>query len=261
MRPDELGSYRMQTAMKLWYCLVACCWAASCFCGQAVIYAQPPLAGQGAEVAGFQVGDQVMVTRSVRVTYADGVSESIYPGTLLEIRQIQGDRFHVRWTQRCWISRSSVVPAEKYDVETMRGWLKRNTCTANRINLGAVLLLDGQYQAAKSYFDQALRLDVSSPWANNALGWYYATCPDESERNADWAVELCRQACELVDWKESMFVTSLACAYAEKGEFEKAVQLMKDALLMDQKFRGFRAKLLEKFESGQPYRAGDLICS
>jgi tetratricopeptide (TPR) repeat protein len=60
--------------------------------------------------------------------------------------------------------------------------------------------------------------------SNNNLSWLLATCPDQGSRNGRRAIELARRACELTDWKVVECVDSLAAAYAEAGEFAKALE-------------------------------------
>lgn len=54
------------------------------------------------------------------------------------------------------------------------------------------------------------------------LAWILATCPDDALRSGSEAVELAEKACELFKNKNPESLNSLAAAYAEIGDFEKA---------------------------------------
>ena len=58
----------------------------------------------------------------------------------------------------------------------------------------------------------------------NGIAWLRATCPDAKYRNGQQAVEYATKACELTAWKEANNIDSLAAAYAEAGDFDKAVE-------------------------------------
>jgi len=63
-----------------------------------------------------------------------------------------------------------------------------------------------------------------------ALADLYATCPEEKFRNGDKAVELASKACELTDYQNHSGVNILAAAYAECGNFGKAIEYQKKAI-------------------------------
>ena len=58
----------------------------------------------------------------------------------------------------------------------------------------------------------------------NNLAWVLATSPKDDVRNGQRSVELGERAVELTDEKEPHILSTLAAAYAEIGDFEKAVQ-------------------------------------
>jgi len=59
----------------------------------------------------------------------------------------------------------------------------------------------------------------------NRLAWLLATGPDPSLRNAREAVNLAKTACEKTKYSDPESLDVLAAAYAESGDFKRAVEL------------------------------------
>ena len=56
----------------------------------------------------------------------------------------------------------------------------------------------------------------------NNLAWVMATSPKDDVRNGKRALELALKSCELTEYKAAHILSTLAAAYAETGDFEKA---------------------------------------
>lgn len=119
------------------------------------------------------------------------------------------------------------------------------------------------------YYQRALatmpKFDNQSPawlWANN-LAWIRATSVNPEFRNGAEAVKLAKQACDAVDFKQPqqlVLIDTLACAYAESGDFAKAIehekrftQGMREAQFNPEAIQAAEARI-KLFESGRPYR-------
>ncbi|MCA9259467.1 MAG: tetratricopeptide repeat protein [Planctomycetales bacterium] len=124
---------------------------------------------------------------------------------------------------------------------------------------GSVLLDNQEFEKAEAGFQLAIRLDPEQAAALNNLAWLRATCPVNRFRDGEEAVVLATKACELTKENGQLVLSTLAAAYAEAGDFRKAVKWQKKAIDMGEKDKEFliRAKRrLVLYENGEPYRLG-----
>ncbi len=123
-------------------------------------------------------------------------------------------------------------------------------------NLGITLEEKGDLEGAVRNFEEAIRSDPKYARSYNELAWLLAAGPDHI-RDGKRAVEHATRACELTGWKDAGVLDTLAAAYAEVGDFEKAVEYQKRTLAL-QAFekeygKGLRERL-ELYTRRQPYR-------
>jgi hypothetical protein len=105
------------------------------------------------------------------------------------------------------------------------------------------------------YNEQTLAYpDYVEPYLLRA--WIYASCPDARFRDGPRAVEAATRACELTNWKDAGALASLAAAFAESGNFAKAVKWQEKvvALTSDPRNAYVARERLTLFKSGKPYR-------
>ena len=69
----------------------------------------------------------------------------------------------------------------------------------------------------------------------NNLAWLLATCSDQSIRDGARAVELAERATELFGVAKPPLLDTLAAAYAELGEYDKAIATASYALELSRK--------------------------
>jgi serine/threonine protein kinase len=86
-----------------------------------------------------------------------------------------------------------------------------------------------EYSKALSDLKSAVAIDPNHALAYNNLAWLQATCPLVEIRDGSKAVQNATHACRLTQWKKSDFLDSLAAAHAESGNFDRAVEIQKDA--------------------------------
>ena len=94
----------------------------------------------------------------------------------------------------------------------------------------------------------------------NALARYFATCPDPSLRRGEMAVSLARQATIASGHSNPPeFLDTLAAAYAEVGDFEKALEAAGQAYDVANKLGRLELAMaisvrIDLYKTGQPYR-------
>jgi tetratricopeptide (TPR) repeat protein len=115
----------------------------------------------------------------------------------------------------------------------------------------------GNYKAAASDFEKASRLSPRDYDASLSLAGFQATCPEDPLRNGKEALEKSLTACELSRWQSYDAVDTLAAAYAEVGDFDRAVKYQTQALNMKGVHALTRKKMQERLElyrQHKPYR-------
>lgn len=92
----------------------------------------------------------------------------------------------------------------------------------------------------------------------NQKAWLLATSPDSTIRDGMAAVELATLACEKSHWSRSECIGTLSAAYAEIGNFEKALASLDQAVSIDKRYKRERSTMREAFLRGEPYRSRPL---
>jgi hypothetical protein len=109
---------------------------------------------------------------------------------------------------------------------------------------------------AVAAYREGLRHLPNNPDLLNDLAWVRAAGPD-GVRDGKEAVELATRACELSRWMTPDFIDTLAAAYAEAGDFARAVEYQKKALTFPsfEKAGGAEARWrIEQYTQKKPFR-------
>ncbi|MEM9827101.1 MAG: tetratricopeptide repeat protein [Planctomycetota bacterium] len=92
----------------------------------------------------------------------------------------------------------------------------------------------------------------------NNLAWVLSTSPEDKVRNAKKSLEYGEKAAELSDYQEAHILSTLAAAYAENGNFEKAREWSKKAVEMaieeDNPQLDQLKEELESYQQEKPWR-------
>jgi tetratricopeptide (TPR) repeat protein len=117
----------------------------------------------------------------------------------------------------------------------------------------------GRTDEAMSHLNEALRLNPDSTEALNNLAWMLATSPCAEFRDGPRAVALARHAGELTKFEKTIFVGTLAAAYAEAGRFDDAIATTQKAIALaqqngEQDLLQKNQELLERYRRHQTAR-------
>ena len=99
-------------------------------------------------------------------------------------------------------------------------------------NLGLALAQTGQWANAMAHYRQALAIQPVAIAPQNNLAWLLATCPQAALRNGVKAVESAHESVRLSGGNGTGDLDTLAAAYAEAGQFTKAVEAARKALAL-----------------------------
>jgi tetratricopeptide (TPR) repeat protein len=115
-----------------------------------------------------------------------------------------------------------------------------------------------EYDKAIADLNEVVRLDPKNAAAYNQRAWLWATCPDEKRRDSKRAVESAARACQLGGWKNASHIDTLAAAYAESGDFARAIDYLKMAikLVQDPDLKKRWVERLKFYQDKKPYRKG-----
>jgi len=115
----------------------------------------------------------------------------------------------------------------------------------------------GRHQQARADFQQAISINPKNDAAYNGLAWAMSTSPQAEVRDGKTALEMATRACELTDWNNPYHLSTLAAAYAETGQFQRAIEFHRKAMALPDfpaaKMDRARQRL-ELYEDGMPYR-------
>jgi serine/threonine protein kinase/tetratricopeptide (TPR) repeat protein len=110
-----------------------------------------------------------------------------------------------------------------------------------------------EWQRKEAYRQAA---EAGDPSALNALAWLLATCPSPEVRDGRSAVTFAEKAVAGTQRKDAAMLDTLAAAYAEAGDFAKAVSVQQEAIALigvGKGNNGFMSRL-KLYQSNTPYR-------
>ncbi len=125
---------------------------------------------------------------------------------------------------------------------------------------GNLLLALNKHSEAIKTFEKVLQTSPEDEMVLNNLSWVLATSPIDMLRNGRKALELAEKACKLSEYKKAYILSTLAAAYAELGDFDKAIEWSNKCLEIAEKDPEDKDRLdelkkeLESYKKKQPVR-------
>ena len=125
---------------------------------------------------------------------------------------------------------------------------------------GNLLLAVNRHSEAVKTFEAVLKADPDDEMVLNNLSWVLSTSPSDMLRNGKRALELAEKACQLTEYKKAYILSTLAAAYAELGDFDKAMEWSQKGIKLAEKDPDDKERLddlkkeLESYKKRQPYR-------
>jgi tetratricopeptide (TPR) repeat protein len=124
----------------------------------------------------------------------------------------------------------------------------------------ADLLTDlGRYVDANDDYNRAIDIDPQSSHAYCGSAWLLATCPDNTVRNPELAIERARMAMELSGKRDALGFDTLAAAQASAGDFEAAMKTVRQAIeIASADERDVYRDRLAMYQHAKPFRIAPL---
>jgi hypothetical protein len=150
------------------------------------------------------------------------------------------------------------VPSFPDDSFSTKGNLsfQLNPEAKKRLQRASQCKADGKIEEAIQHCREALDVDSNNPVILNNLAWMLATANGADLRHGKEAVQLATRAVELTDYRQPLFIGTLAVTYAEAGDFSNAVAMAhvaQDLAFVTRQKEIFvaSAKLLTLYSSGK----------
>lgn len=175
----------------------------------------------------------------------------------IEIDPEYGEAYAARAT----INRS--IGHLKEALEDLDKFVSLDPTDANAVSNRAICKIDmGDHRSALADVERAIRLNPNRAESHEGRAWILATWPNARFRNGQEAVASATRACELTGFKNPRYVSTLALACSEAGDFAAAVKWQETALHLlaanDPERRDY-GKLLKRYQAGKPYHRMGLL--
>ena len=93
----------------------------------------------------------------------------------------------------------------------------------------------GRLAEAIREYKSTIQIEPENHFAMNDLSWLLATTADAGLRDGAEAVRLASRACELTRYQQTLYIGTLAAAYAEAGDFKRAIATAQQACKVAEK--------------------------
>lgn len=145
---------------------------------------------------------------------------------------------------------------EQAAAELQRVVAAKPTDIAARLDLAYNLEQLARHDQAAAQYEQALRIAPNSERVLMEFAWFLATCPQASVRDGPRAARMAERIARALPAPTALLCDTLAACYAESGDFDRAIQWQRKAVLIAPKDRAdpFQQRL-DLYQRHQPYRS------
>ncbi len=117
-----------------------------------------------------------------------------------------------------------------------------------------------RHEEAVEALETVLKTEPDDEVSLNNLSWLLSTSPHDSIRDGKRSLELALKACELSEYKAAYILSTLAAAYAETGDFDRAIEWAKKSIELAPEDDNTKDQIeslqkeLQSYENKQPFR-------
>jgi len=131
--------------------------------------------------------------------------------------------------------------------------LNPNEALAWRVR-GATYAAKANYAKQLADYTESIRVDPENPDSCHHRVVLRSACVDEKYRDGKQAIDDATKACELSEWQNPLYLSGLAMAYAEAGDFDQAVKYQQKVLEFSKTPPPSYVSNLELYKQHQPFR-------
>jgi tetratricopeptide (TPR) repeat protein len=119
---------------------------------------------------------------------------------------------------------------------------------------GATYAAKSDYAKQLADYTESIHVDPENPDSRHHRVVLRSACVDEKYRDGKQAIDDATKACELSEWQNPLYLSGLAMAYAEAGDFDQAVKYQQKVLEFSKTPPPSYVSNLELYKQHKPFR-------